>query len=633
MAKSNVLIRSKLKKARSLVAQQNLAEAKSLYTQIYLKNKNIHAIGLELAVVHRKLGQFKETELICKNILKISPKNASAHHIYGSALQCLNQFDAAIKEYKIAIALDKNLTEAHYFLGNIYQLMGNPESAAKNFYNAIELNPDFYQALNNLGATLIELNRPIDAKKIIDRALNIDPNSIQLLCNIAGFYTLDNNLEKALEFAEKAHKASPTFIDALKILGKIHYQKSDYSNALDCYTKAYEYSKDEKLTAYIAQILERRSEFSEANELITPLIKAGQTDIVTLMTYSALSRKFENQREAVELIETSIMNGNFDDTALISLYSELGKHYDAFKEYDEAFNNYEKANLLERKLNKQFDEINEIKQFDNIRVEDITNWHKEYPAPFWQKIPSSNNKSERPIFIVGMFRSGTTLCEQILSSHPDVYGAGELPDINHLSYTIKPSKIHDKSPASLAEVTEEQLANTAKSYLETLDTCSSTAARVVDKMPTNFMHLGFIAKMFPNAHIIHMIRDPRDSCLSMYFQRFGAQMTFTTDLIELADYHLTYQAYMRYWNKVLDIKIHDVVYEDLMGDQENMTREMLNFCGLEWDEQCMNFHKSKRDVNTPSYDQVRKPLYKKSVARWKNYEEHLKPLIDRLGVE
>ncbi len=129
-----------------------------------------------------------------------------------------------------------------------------------------------------------------------------------------------------------------------------------------------------------------------------------------------------------------------------------------------------------------------------------------------------------------------------------------------------------------------------------------------------------------------MIRDPRDTCLSMYFQRFGPQMTFSTDLVELANYHLTYQAYMKYWNEVLDIKIHNVVYEDLMETQEDMTRKMLEFCGLDWNDKCISFHQTKRDVNTPSYDQVRKPLYKKSVARWKNYEAHLKPLIDKLGL-
>ena len=154
--------------------------------------------------------------------------------------------------------------------------------------------------------------------------------------------------------------------------------------------------------------------------------------------------------------------------------------------------------------------------------------------------------------------------------------------------------------------------------------------RVVDKMPANFIHVGLISKLFPNAHIVHMIRDPRDSCLSMFFQRFGPQMVFSTDLIEVAEYHLAYQRAMQYWDEVLDIKIHHVIYEDLPTNQEQMTRDLLQYCGLDWNEKCMEFHRTKRDVNTPSYDQVRRPLYKKSVARWKNYEKNISPLIDRL---
>lgn len=632
MSKNNILIRSKLKKARTYTSQNNLIEAKSVYSNLYNKNKGIHTIGLELAVVHRKLGEFKDTENICKDIIRISPNNALAHHIYASSLQCLGNTDDAIKEYKIAIKLDKDLVEAHYFLGNVYQLTGNTESAAESFYNAINIRPDFYEALNNLGAALVELNRPIDAKKIIDRTLSINPNSIQLLCNISGFYFLNNNLDKALIYAKKANKIDATFVDALKMLGKIYFQLSSYDKALNYYKMAYNITKDKQLTAFIAQILERRSEYTKANDIITPLIKSGNTDVTTLLTYSALSRQFKHQREAVELIEKSLIKHNYDDTALISLHSELGKQYDSLKEYYDAFNHYSKANQTERNLNQQFEKINELKQLNDIKPVDIEGWYKNFDRSFWESIPSSNNTSERPIFIIGMFRSGTTLCEQILSSHPDVHGAGELTDISTLSYSLQSIKQQDKSPSALINVSQSALDQAAESYLNTLDTHSTKSSRVVDKMPTNFFHVGLIVKLFPNAHIIHMIRDPRDTCLSMYFQRFGPQMTFSTDLIELADYHLTYQAYIKYWNEVLDIKIHNVVYEDLMENQEDITRKMLEFCGLDWNDKCISFHQTKRDVNTPSYDQVRKPLYKKSVARWKNYEAHLRPLIDKLNL-
>ena len=633
MAKNNILIRSKLKKAQLHFSRGELPEAKLLYSQIYSSNKTMHNIGLELAVIHRKLGEFGQTEAICRNIINVIPKNALAHHILGSALQCLGQMDKAIEEYKLAIQLDNKLIEAHYFLGNIYQLIGESELAAVSFENAIKLKPNYFEALNNLAAVQIKLHRPFEAKKAIDKALKIAPNSNQLLCNLASFYMLENNYEKAMEFALKVYNADPTFVDALRIIGEINFKKPDYDNALKFYRKAYEISHNDELIGSIAEILERRGEFEEANKLISPLIKSGKTNYTVLLTYSALSRKFKNQREAIDAIEAKINNSNFDKPSLVSLHSELGKQYDSLGEYDNAFKNYEKANLLERDLNKEIEELKEIKSLNNTNKEDIDKWFNDYPSEFWRNLPVSNNESDRPIFVIGMFRSGTTLCEQILASHPNVLGAGELLDINQLSYSLANSELHDKSPLSLVDVTQDKLIKAANSYLKTLDKHSTDAKRIVDKMPANFFHVGLISILFPNAHIIHMIRDPRDACLSMYFQQFSAQMTFSTDLAELANYHLAYQRIMQYWNEVLDIKIHNVVYEDLMENQEEMTRKMLEFCGLDWNEKCMQFHRSKRDVNTFSYDQVRKPLYNKSVARWKNYENHIQPLIKSLGLE
>jgi len=632
MAKSNILIRSKLKKARAFTQKGDLNNALTAYSQLYASNSNNHEIALELAIVYRRLGDFKKTQSISKKVVDSNPKYAAAHHIYGSALQCLEYMDSAIEEYKIAIKLDPKYTDAHYFLGNIYQITGQHELAASYFENAIKLKPDFFEAINNLAAVLIELHHPVKARAALDRALQLQPNSNQLLCNIAGFHMMGgSDLDKALFYAQKAYDADPTFIDAIKLLGKISYEKPNYTEALKYYQEAYDISKDDEVLGYIAQILERRGEFDEADKLVTPLFKAGNRSFPILMTYSALSRKYNNQKEAIKAIESSIIQTHFDNPSLLNLHSELGKQYDNLKEYDNAFLNYKKANQLDQELNRQMNELNEILDLNNTKKEDIDKWFDDYPAKFWSSLPSSGNKSERPLFVIGMFRSGTTLCEQIFSSHPDVTGAGELQDINMLSSNIGNTRLHDKSPASLKSVTQRQLENAANNYLKTLDTFSTDSKNIVDKMPANFLHLGLISRMFPNARIVHMIRDPRDVCLSMYFQRFGGQMTWSTDQLELADYHLAYQRVMKYWRDVLDIEILDVVYEELMTDQDKITRKMLDFCDLEWNEACLNFHTNKRDVNTPSYDQVRKPLYTKSVARWKNYESHIQPLLDKLA--
>jgi len=181
--------------------------------------------------------------------------------------------------------------------------------------------------------------------------------------------------------------------------------------------------------------------------------------------------------------------------------------------------------------------------------------------------------------------------------------------------------------ALLDELGVRQLAVAAEKYLAASGALAGDALRIVDKLPMNFWHLGRISLLFPGAHVINMQRDPRDVCLSIYFQRFDASMSFSTNLEELAEYYMTYKRVMEYWHTVLDMEILDVRYEDLVADQENVTRRMINFCGLEWDECCLSFFKSNRDVHTPSYDQVRLPMYSKSVGRWKHYRQELQPLI------
>jgi len=631
MARSNILIKSKIKKASKLILEGKLEEARTIYLQLYTANKSNSEIALELAIIYRKLGDFKAAESISKDILKDQPENTTAHLVYGTALQCMKQMEMAIKAYQAAIKLTPNHAHAHYFLGNAYQLTGRTELAVEQLKKAVEINPQFYEALNNLGAALIDLHRPVEARDFLDKASKIDPDSCQLLCNLAAFYQLEqNNSEKTFLYANKAYLLNPNFLDAIKLLGRFYFQKPDYDKALEFYRKAYAQNNDSEIAGYIAQILERRGEFDAALKLVEPFIQIGDTHYASLLAYSALSRHFKNQHTAIRLIEKKIEMAPMDKSSLIKLHSELGKQYDSLKDYNHAFNNYQKANLLDRELNWELQKLNKSREINNTGYKDIDNWFSDYPADFWSNLPLSGNNSSRPIFVIGMFRSGTTLCEQILSSHPEIEAAGELHDINSISYSLGNSKSHDKSPASLKKLTQKQLADAATSYLKTLDTYSTTAKHVVDKMPANFFHLGLISRIFPNAHIIHMVRDPRDVCLSMYFQRFDSQMIWSTDLEELADYHLAYQRIMEYWHEVLDIEILDVVYEELMENQEAMTRRMLDFCGLEWNQACLNFHKNKRDVNTPSYDQVRKPLYKKSVARWKNYEPHIQPLLDKL---
>ena len=229
-----------------------------------------------------------------------------------------------------------------------------------------------------------------------------------------------------------------------------------------------------------------------------------------------------------------------------------------------------------------------------------------------------------------MPRSGTTLVEQIVSSHPDVYGAGELPYLSYLSNSICGSQLAGKDDATdLGGINSDILDRMANDYLRDSRQNCCNERFVTDKMPHNFKLIGMINLLFPNARIIHCNRNPLDNCLSIYFSDFNSLHSYATRLQDVANYYTDYyQALMTHWQNTSTIRIHDVVYEDLVENQEAVSRGILEYCGLDWDERCLDFHKSRRVAATLSYDQVRQPMYKKSKERWRNYEKHISPLLE-----
>jgi hypothetical protein len=242
--------------------------------------------------------------------------------------------------------------------------------------------------------------------------------------------------------------------------------------------------------------------------------------------------------------------------------------------------------------------------------------------------------SSLPVFVVGMPRSGTTLVEQILASHPEVHGAGELPDLNRLVERLRNAAgaafLYPEDAPALAA---ERLREFGETYVEGLRGRAPGATRVTDKMPGNFLLLGLIHLALPGASIIHVTRDPRDTCLSCYSKLFTAEQNFAYDLGELGRYYSKYSQLMAHWQDVLpEGRILSIRYEDVIADLEGEARRIISHCGLAWDERCLAFHKTERPVKTASATQVRRPIYRSAVGRWQLYEEHLGPLLAALGV-
>ena len=237
-----------------------------------------------------------------------------------------------------------------------------------------------------------------------------------------------------------------------------------------------------------------------------------------------------------------------------------------------------------------------------------------------------------PIFIVGMPRSGTSLVEQILASHPEVFGAGELPYIDHIALALgKHAEGTAAYPACLPNIPDSAFKGFAESYLKEALGAAGEAAVVTDKAPLNFRHLGLILLLFPKARIVHCRRDPLDTCLSCFFQNFAAGQDYSFDLRELGRFYRDYREMMSAWSEVLPAPVFDLVYEDLVADLEGVGRSLLSFCGLDWHPDCARFFETRRPVLTASRVQVRQPVYSSSVGKWRRYAAHLGPLVEALG--
>jgi tetratricopeptide (TPR) repeat protein len=331
----------------------------------------------------------------------------------------------------------------------------------------------------------------------------------------------------------------------------------------------------------------------------------------------ASAREAGEEEGDFERFEFALKDESLDASNRAALHMALGQIYDHRKKPHEAFQHFMKANELE----KSDFSLAAFRQ----QIDDAISFFTPF---FFMSRKGFGSDSERPILVVGMPRSGTTLTEQILSSHPMIEGGGELPDLKRLHDSAAP-------PAQwrhrMTALTHAKCSELAAHYLAELDRHSRTALRVVDKMPHNFLLLGFIALLFPKARIIHCRRDPMDNCVSCYTHRFNKAHAYSTDMKTLGLYYREYRRLMHHWRKVLPLKMFELDYEEMIADQESMSRRLIDFAGLEWNDACLNFHETERTVRTLSRWQVRQPIYKSSVQRWRKYDEFLGPLKEALG--
>jgi Flp pilus assembly protein TadD len=487
---------------------------------------------------------------------------------------------------------------------------GDYARAVTLYTELTEIVPQRPDVLNNLGVALFSLGRYEEAEQRYREAIEINPEFAEALCNLAD--VLQGNPQEAEQWLRRALRVNPKFPGARTKLGLMLASAGREHEAGAAFRKSLKIApRDADALLGLAQIAQAGGRFDEAESLIRRALNISPKMPTAWAALHNVRKMTTIDGDWLETAEEIAGSG-------ISLWEEselrfaMGKHCDDTKDFDRAFENYRRGNELLKHVGRKYD-----RQAHSLFADDMI---RTYTRDAMAATGTGGSASVKPIFVLGMPRSGTSLTEQIIASHPAAKGAGE-PD-----FWLQAARMHH------SEMRQRILGDTpriklAEEYLRVLERRCPGSSRVVDKTPANSDYVGFIHSVFPNARIIRMRRDPIDTCLSCYFQHFSTGMTFTQDLSDLADYHRVHQRLMNHWCGALPAgTILEVRYEDLVAHQETWTRKILDFIGLDWDERCLSFHETKRSVNTASAWQVRQKMYSQSVGRWRNYEKYIGPL-------
>ncbi|GBC61686.1 hypothetical protein DENIS_2648 [Desulfonema ishimotonii] len=598
--------------------------SESLIRRAIDQNSEIAFYHSNLGNSLKKLGQTDEAETCYRKALALNPQYAEAWYNLGSVLKDQGKADEAIICFRKSLEIKPDYHEAYSNMANALKALGKTDEALACFRNALAVSPEYSEAYCNMGNLLKDLGRLDEAIDAYKKALEIRPDYPEVCNNMGNAYKDIGRFELAVRSYHKAITLRPGYTQALNNLGNILNDQGHLDRAITYYRKALAVDPScEWSVAGEAKVLMKQGDFEGAYQRILPFIRSGTDNYDIAVTYAQLADRFDHYREAIAHLKQIVLKHADNVDLQRQLHFNLGRLYDKLKEYDAAFGHFFQANELRPK---RFD----VRAHEN----GVSALISAYSPGFQHRLPRAVNRSEIPVFIVGMPRSGTSLVEQIVASHPQVHGAGELSDIAYMVRDFsKLLKTSDPYPKSLGLLTERMADILAQNHLRRLRRLSRTADRITDKMPQNFFHLGLLSLMFPKARVIHCVRNPLDTALSVYFQNFSGGLTYSFDMKAIAVYYQQYRRMMAHWKSVLDIPILDVRYEALIEDQERLSREMIDFLGLAWDDRCLTFHKTRRSVSTASFQQVREPIYRGSMERWRNYEKHIGPLIEAIGAE
>ena len=437
-----------------------------------------------------------------------------------------------------------------------------------------------------------------------------------LLASLAECHMGLSNVEQALDAIDRAIKADPKNPMHRTNKGQALLQTMQLDRAETAFISALECdSKWPPAILGLTGTLRLLNREDEAFARLEPLLADENIQPMIDLAFALLCAKLGRQEEGIARLQRWVDHERVPPMYRMQGLFQLGVLTDMLGRHDEAFGAYHRANAMRPGA---FDPVKRRAMTDRVIACSTRS--------ALHAIPEPGKRSDKPIFIVGMPRSGTSLIEQVVSCHPRIFGAGELTAINSLVQSLQQRDQSTLTPQEL----QQTIDRLAGGYLGLLNKLSGGAEFVTDKNPLNFMHLGIISRVFPGARIIHCLRNPIDTCVSCYFHNFMGATSFTDDLAGLGSYYNEYRRLMEHWSSVIETPILDVVYEEVVGDLETNARRILEYLGVEWDPEVLRFNESGRVTMTASMEQVRRPIYKSSVERWRRYEKHLGPLLGAL---
>jgi tetratricopeptide (TPR) repeat protein len=607
-----------------------------------------------------KNGDAKEAEALYNEILGIDPRHAdSLHNLAVLRIDAGAPADA-IPLLNQSLQIRSDMTNGHYNLGLAHQALGEHQQAIAAFQHAIDRHPGHAEAMNCQGLSLLAQGRNADAVACFDRAIGVRPdyaeahnnrgNAFLATHHIAGAIAeyhaaiankpndaeAHNNLGLALRMLgrneaaraefERVLSLSPAHPAARSNLGLALRGSGQYASAISSFERALELRPNHAPAwSNLGSALRETGRLNEARRAFERAVANAPTDTLYFRNLGETMRFEADDPYLTAMLKLAADEDRLTHGERVNLHFALGKAYSDLARHDDSLRHLLTANALKRRqLN--YNEYAEFAIFDRIQ--------QLYDPALFRRRSGVGDPSRVPVFIFGMPRSGTTLIEQILASHPAVFGAGELNAFEMaLRQADGPNGNTQTSLDELPRASDAVTRQVGAAYIATIRSLAPDAALITDKMPANFTLAGAIHLALPNARIIHARRDPVDTCLSCFSQYFAGDMPFAYDLGELGRYHRAYTGLMAHWREVLPPGVMlEVDYEDVVADVEIAARRIVAHCGLDWHENCLNFHLTERPVRTASATAVRQPIYRDAVGRWRPYSPMLRPLLDALGV-